>query len=82
MTDHDHVSPDGRGIPGGGGTDPDTDERTRAFDALMAEVMAGTGRFGHREHVHLTWLAVEVQRHRQPGLGRTRGPPRGPDGYG
>ena len=37
-----------------------------AFDELMAEVMtgarggamAGTGRFGHREHVHLTWLAV------------------------
>lgn len=28
------------------------------FDALMAEVMAGTARFGHREHVHLTWLAV------------------------
>jgi hypothetical protein len=24
----------------------------------MAEVMAGAGRFGHREHVHLTWLAV------------------------
>ena len=28
------------------------------FEALMAEVMAGTERFGHREHVHLTWLAV------------------------
>src|SRR5262249_60887946 len=28
------------------------------FDALMAEVMAGAARFGHREHVHLTWLAV------------------------
>lgn len=28
------------------------------FDALMAEVMATTERFGHREHVHLTWLAV------------------------
>ena len=27
------------------------------FDALMAEVMATTGRFGHRQHVHLTWLA-------------------------
>ncbi len=24
----------------------------------MAEVMAAAGRFGHREHVHLTWLAV------------------------
>jgi hypothetical protein len=28
------------------------------FEALMAEVMATAGRFGHREHVHLTWLAV------------------------
>jgi len=28
------------------------------FDALMAEVMADAPRFGHREHVHLTWLAV------------------------
>jgi hypothetical protein len=31
---------------------------TPAFDELMAEVMAAAGRFGHREHVHLTWLAV------------------------
>jgi len=29
-----------------------------AFDELMAEVMASATRFGHREHVHLTWLAV------------------------
>jgi hypothetical protein len=28
------------------------------FDALMAEVMARADRFGHRQHVHLTWLAV------------------------
>jgi hypothetical protein len=28
------------------------------FDALMAEVMATASRFGHRQHVHLTWLAV------------------------
>jgi hypothetical protein len=28
------------------------------FEDLMAEVMAAAGRFGHREHVHLTWLAV------------------------
>ena len=28
------------------------------FDGLMAEVMRSAGRFGHREHVHLTWLAV------------------------
>ncbi|MEV7525116.1 hypothetical protein [Streptomyces sp. NPDC091371] len=31
---------------------------TAAFDALLAEVTAAAGRFGHREHVHLTWLAV------------------------
>jgi hypothetical protein len=30
----------------------------RAFEALTAQVMATAGRFGHREHVHLTWLAV------------------------
>ena len=28
------------------------------FAALMSEVMASADRFGHREHVHLTWLAV------------------------
>jgi hypothetical protein len=33
-------------------------QNAAAFDALMAEVMAGAARFGHREHVHLTWLAV------------------------
>jgi len=34
------------------------------FQQLMAEVTASTGRFGHREHIHLTWLAVH--RHRMP----------------
>ena len=33
------------------------------FDILMAEVMTSAERFGHREHVHLTWMAV-----RQYGL--------------
>jgi hypothetical protein len=28
------------------------------FDQLMSEVMADADRFGHRQHVHLTWLAV------------------------
>ena len=28
------------------------------FEALMAEVMTTAQRFGHRQHVHLTWLAV------------------------
>jgi hypothetical protein len=30
-----------------------------AFERLMAEVMTSADRFGHREHVHLTWLAVQ-----------------------
>ncbi|MBS2532899.1 hypothetical protein KGQ20_08940 [Catenulispora sp. NF23] len=29
-----------------------------SFQALYDEVMAGSERFGHRQHVHLTWLAV------------------------
>jgi hypothetical protein len=29
-----------------------------AFDELMQEAMAGAGRFGHQQHIHLTWLAV------------------------
>jgi hypothetical protein len=28
------------------------------FEELLREVMAGAPRFGHREHVHVTWLAV------------------------
>jgi hypothetical protein len=28
------------------------------FDELMGEATAGAERFGHREHVRLTWLAV------------------------
>ena len=28
------------------------------FDALMTDVMSHADRFGHREHIHLTWLAV------------------------
>ena len=35
------------------------------FDRLMAEVTAGPGRFGHREHLNLTWLAV--RRYGMPG---------------
>ncbi|MFI6077489.1 hypothetical protein ACIA5C_38760 [Actinoplanes sp. NPDC051343] len=29
-----------------------------AFESLMAEVMTCADRFGHREHLHLAWLAV------------------------
>jgi hypothetical protein len=39
----------------GAGAKPDG---TPTFEELMAEVMAASERFGHREHVHLTWLAV------------------------
>lgn len=28
------------------------------FDELMGEVTATSERFGHREHIHVTWLAV------------------------
>jgi len=35
-----------------------TDPAAERFDELMAEVMSTASRFGHREHVHLTWLAV------------------------
>jgi hypothetical protein len=31
---------------------------SRQFDELMAEVMQDAERFGHREHVQLTWHAV------------------------
>jgi hypothetical protein len=37
---------------GAGGTPGDP------FEPLMAEVMAHADRFGHRQHIHLTWLAV------------------------
>ena len=29
-----------------------------SFQTLFAEVTSGTEHFGHRQHVHLTWLAV------------------------
>jgi hypothetical protein len=35
-------------------------EAGASFEALMAEVMATAERFGHREHVHLTWLTVRL----------------------
>lgn len=34
-------------------------ELDETFDRLMREVMSTATRFGHREHVHLTWLAVQ-----------------------
>jgi hypothetical protein len=38
--------------------DPPHAANAADFEALLAEVLATTERFGHREHVHLTWLAV------------------------
>jgi hypothetical protein len=33
-------------------------EGSSRFTELMGEVMATAERFGHRQHVHLTWLAI------------------------
>lgn len=30
------------------------------FESLYAEVMNGADQFGHREHLHVTWLAVRA----------------------
>ncbi|MFE2289101.1 hypothetical protein ACFXDJ_33635 [Streptomyces sp. NPDC059443] len=35
-----------------------------SFEEILGEVMATSDRFGHRQHVHLTWLAV--RRHGVP----------------
>jgi hypothetical protein len=42
------------------GTDGDQPHAAgqQVFQDLMTEVMADADRFGHRQHVHLTWLAV------------------------
>jgi hypothetical protein len=39
-------------------TTHDGDAGSPTFENLMAEVMASAPRFGHRQHVHLTWLAI------------------------
>ncbi|MGW2251651.1 hypothetical protein ACWCXH_15825 [Kitasatospora sp. NPDC001660] len=39
-------------------TAPELPTAPAEFTALMHDVMAGAERFGHRQHVHLTWLAV------------------------
>jgi len=39
-------------------TNPVSRQLALVFDELMAEVTATTEHFGHREHLHLTWLAV------------------------
>jgi hypothetical protein len=44
---------------------PDPDEESGPFADMITAAVAGTGRFGHREHLHLTYLAV-----RHYGTGR------------
>ena len=51
MTPH---QPESRPGPG----HREVNEDACAFAELMAQVMAKAERFGHRQHVHLTWLAV------------------------
>ncbi|MFJ8388881.1 hypothetical protein ACIQ9Q_31010 [Streptomyces sp. NPDC094438] len=36
----------------------DADDESSLFAGLMGEVMATAERFGHRQHIHLTWLAI------------------------
>jgi predicted nucleic acid-binding protein len=36
----------------------DAHHSTSTFGELMTEVMSDADRFGHRQHIHLTWLAV------------------------
>jgi hypothetical protein len=39
-------------------TDPRDDPVTDPFDAMFGAVMGHAPRFGHRQHIELTWLAV------------------------
>ncbi|MEV6313686.1 hypothetical protein [Streptomyces sp. NPDC051776] len=60
QTNPHHTNPHGtipdRANPGQ--TNPDRASPGPVFDELMADVMASAERFGHREHIRLTWLAV------------------------
>lgn len=51
----DAVTADGSGTAGVDGVDAGA-----PYDEWMRVVMQGAGDFGHREHVHLTWLAVRA----------------------
>ncbi|MEO3843189.1 MULTISPECIES: hypothetical protein [unclassified Streptomyces] len=56
MTAHDHGPHSGHRahLHAGQGAD----EKGSPFSELMGEVMATAERFGHRQHLQLTWLAV------------------------
>jgi hypothetical protein len=43
---------------GPGHHEPSGNDGASTFSDLMERVMATADRFGHRQHVHLTWLAV------------------------
>ncbi|MEU9040498.1 MULTISPECIES: hypothetical protein [unclassified Kitasatospora] len=53
-TPHASDSPDAPGCPDA----PDSPDAFAVFDDLLREAMTGAERFGHRQHVRLTWLAV------------------------
>ncbi|MFG3205300.1 hypothetical protein [Streptomyces sp. NPDC048192] len=55
MTAHDHGPHSGHATHHAG---HGAVEESSPFAVLMAEVMASAERFGHRQHVQLTWLAV------------------------
>jgi hypothetical protein len=62
-TRHPHPVPESRAAPADRSrlpahNDHGADEEASPFSELMGEVMPGAERFGHRQHVHLTWLAV------------------------
>ena len=58
------------------GRRPDGGRVMVTFEQLMAEVTRG-GRFGHRQHVELTWLAVRAFGTTPPSLGERRHPDHG-----
>lgn len=51
MTAHHHTTHSGDASYG-------AKEESTPFAQLVGEVMADAAHFGHRQHVHLTWLAV------------------------
>jgi hypothetical protein len=68
---------------------PHPDEMPAELTALLSQVVPPGGGFGHRQHVHLAFLAVrehgtnrlpgraaEVQRDDDKGVDRDRRPPR------
>lgn len=62
-TRHPHPVPESHTAPAGRSrlpahSDHGANEGASPFPELQGEVMSSAERFGHRQHVHLTWLAV------------------------